>query len=319
MKLLISFLRKCRNLWMKSIIILILMGIPPVSGQENPTPTPPVEVNPVPNENEEIPEELNEEPTGQENPLLPPDLDSLIDKKISEDVWSQLKEGLPCVDASQQCIAQLQALALGANPVLRELDQRIEEANTRIEEAKVNNTKTINITTLSPFLQAAFSGSLTPLRTSKDAVPVANPLNLIFGNFFANIFGNALQSIFPWQGTANDTITSISIADLQIKVAELQRGRAQAADTLREKVLLEALKLEEIAREFQVQQEIAKRDKARLEIIKVSYEFGEGDSVGYLGQLSAYDRQKAETWRQWSRLRAQLTKVKILVLGTEDN
>jgi hypothetical protein len=33
--------------------------------------------------------------------------------------------------------------------------------------------------------------------------------------------------------------------------------------------MLETLKLEEVAREFQIQQEIAKRDRARMEIIRV--------------------------------------------------
>lgn len=33
--------------------------------------------------------------------------------------------------------------------------------------------------------------------------------------------------------------------------------------------MLETLKLEEVAREFQIQQEIAKRDRTRMEIIKV--------------------------------------------------
>lgn len=307
---------------MRSILLsLVLILIPFKVYADNPTPTPPPVIEaPVPNEQEPIPEELNEEPRGEENPLLPPNLDELIDKKISEDVWQQLKGDLPCVTASTECVTQLQAAALQSNPVLRELDTRIEEANNRIEEARDNNIKSINITTLSPFLQAAFGTTLTPLKTSKTDAGTANPLNFIFGNFFANILGNALQGIFNWQGlqsTGDVATRSIAISDLQIKVAELQRSRAQAADILREKVLIELLKLEEIARSFQIEQEIAKRDKARLEIIKVSYQFGEGNSESYLQQLSNYDRQKAATWREWSKLRSQLVKVKILVFGTE--
>ena len=88
-------------------------------------------------------------------------------------------------------------------------------------------------------------------------------------------------------------------------------------DKLRERVTVEALKLEEIARSFQIEREIAKRDRQRLEISKVSYKFGEGDSRQYLSELSNYDRQKAATWRQWSRLRSQLVLVKLLVLGDD--
>ncbi|AGF53516.1 unknown protein (plasmid) [Synechocystis sp. PCC 6803] len=64
---------------------------------------------------------------------------------------------------------------------------------------------------------------------------------------------------------------------------------------------------------------IAKRDKQRLEIAKVSYPFGEGDSERYLAQLSSYDRQKAATFREWSRLRNQVVQVKLLVLGTGED
>lgn len=80
-------------------------------------------------------------------------------------------------------------------------------------------------------------------------------------------------------------------------------------------MVTEAKKLEEVARAFQIQQEIGKRDHDRLEIFKVSYRFGEGTSENYLNQLSAYDREKAQTWREWARLRSQLTRVRILVKG----
>ena len=102
-------------------------------------------------------------------------------------------------------------------------------------------------------------------------------------------------------------------------MAELQRNKAEIADRLRERVTIEALKLEQYARNFQIEREIAKRDKQRLEITKVSYKFGEGDSKQYLYDLSRYDRQKATTWRRWSQLRSQLVLVKILVLGERDD
>ncbi|AIE73577.1 MULTISPECIES: hypothetical protein [unclassified Synechocystis] len=55
---------------------------------------------------------------------------------------------------------------------------------------------------------------------------------------------------------------------------------------------------------------ITKRDKQRLEIAKVSYRFGEGDSEQYLAQLSSYGPQKAATFQEWSRLSSQVIKVK---------
>jgi hypothetical protein len=144
---------------------------------------------------------------------------------------------------------------------------------------------------------------------------------LIFGNLLGSLLGQGLGVIFNWSSVAATDAQqgrAIAISDLQVKVAELQRNKAEIADKLRERVTLEALKLEETARDFQIEKEIAKRDKQRLEISKISYKFGEGDSKQYLGELSSYDRQKATTWRQWSRLRSQLVLVKLLVLGDKD-
>jgi hypothetical protein len=294
------------------------------SAWANPTPTPPrVGSPPEPIQPAEDGQpELNDPPKSEDNPLLPPNLDELIDRNISEDVWQQLKDELPCVQATKECVFQLQAQALSSSRVLREMDTQIEEAQRKIDEARTNNLKSINVSTLSPFLQASFGTVMTPLVVSKTTPGIANPFSLIFGNFFANLFGDVLNTIFPWQNlqaTGEAATRSIAISDLQIKVAQLQRGRTEMAEKLKETVLMETLKLEEIAREFQGHQEIARREKARLQILTVTYRFGEGESRAYLGELAAYDRSKIETWRHWSRLRAQLVKVKLLVFNTGDD
>jgi hypothetical protein len=38
----------------------------------------------------------------------------------------------------------------------------------------------------------------------------------------------------------------------------------------------------------------------------------------YLGNLSSLDQQKAQTYRAWARLRTQLARIKILVLGVPE-
>ncbi|MCA2552734.1 MAG: hypothetical protein IM466_03040 [Microcystis sp. M04BS1] len=275
----------------------------------------------MPTETEPVEGEINDAPKTEDNPLLRPDLDSLIENKIAEDVWNQLKGDLPCIESTQGCILQLQSLALSRSPILREMDARIEEAENRIAEARSSNLKTINVSTFSPFLQVLLGGALPSAQINKDSPAIANPLTLIFGNVLGNIAGELLGGLFNWQGLqgGGEAVSRvIAIGDLQIKVAELQRNRAESANRLRELVLVETLKLEEIARDFQIQQEIARRERARIEIIRISYRFGQGSSESYLSQLSGYDRQKALVWREWSRMRSQLTKVKILVIGVEE-
>jgi hypothetical protein len=295
---------------MKSLLILIALAFLPLKILANPTPIPPTVEEVIPTETE---------PIEEDNPLLRPDLDSLIENKIAEDVWSQLKGDLPCIESTKSCILQLQSLALSRSPILREMDARIEEAENRIAEARSSNLKTINVSTFSPFLQVLLGAAA---QINKDSPLIANPLTLIFGNILGNIAGELLGGLFNWQGLQGGGEAAsrvIAIGDLQIKVAELQRNRAESANRLRELVLIETLKLEEIARDFQIQQEIARRERARIEIIRISYRFGQGNSEGYLSQLSGYDRQKAQVWREWSRMRSQLIKVKILVIGVEEN
>lgn len=304
---------------MKSLLILIALAFLPLKILANPTPIPPTVEEVIPTETEPVEGEINDAPRTEDNPLLRPDLDSLIENKIAEDVWSQLKGDLPCIESTKSCILQLQSLALSRSPILREMDARIEEAENRIAEARSSNLKTINVSTFSPFLQVLLGAAA---QINKDSPLIANPLTLIFGNILGNIAGELLGGLFNWQGLQGGGEAAsrvIAIGDLQIKVAELQRNRAESANRLRELVLIETLKLEEIARDFQIQQEIARRERARIEIIRISYRFGQGTSEGYLSQLSGYDRQKAQVWREWSRMRAQLIKVKILVIGVEEN
>ncbi len=264
--------------------------------------------------------ELQREPTGESNPFLDPALDDLIDKKISEDVWQSLLGELPCSITTQDCINQLQNTAIQRSPLLRELDTKIEEAQGRIDEAKRLNLDSIAISTFSPFLQNFLYSSLGPVSNGVEPA-VNNPFRLIFGNLASVFLGQGLGALFNWSTTAATDAQqgrAIAISDLQLKVAELQRNKAEIADKLRERVTMEVLKLEEVARDFQIETAIAKRDKQRLEISKISYKFGEGDSKQYLAELSSYDRQKAATWRTWGRLRSQLTLVKILVLGNKE-
>jgi hypothetical protein len=310
-----------RGLGLKGRLIILLLLLSPYS----PILAAPEKADIQTPEIKEAPEdtqpELDKEPTGQSNPFLNPELEDLVDKQISEDVWSGLQGELPCAIASTECINQLQGQAVSSSKLLRELDQKIEEANGRIDEAKRLNLDSIAIGTFSPFLQSFLYSTLGPVSNGVET-PVNNPFRLIFGNLASALLGQGLGNLFNWSAIAATDAQqsrSIQISDLQVKIAELQRNRAEIVDKLRERVTMEALKLEEIARDFQIEREMAKRDKQRLEISKVSYKFGEGDSRQYLNELSSYDRQKAATWKQWSRLRSQLVLVKLLVLGDKEN
>jgi hypothetical protein len=125
-----------------------------------------------------------------------------------------------------------------------------------------------------------------------------------------------LQASFG--GNAENQRNAIAISDLQVKVAELQRGRAELAQKIREQVYLAAFEYDEAAREFQISQEVAKRDAARMQLLQIEYRFGEGDSNTYLNSLNSLDGRKAQTYRAWAAMRSRIEKIKLLVLGVEE-
>lgn len=110
----------------------------------------------------------------------------------------------------------------------------------------------------------------------------------------------------------------IAISDLQVKLAEIQRERAELANQVKEKVALAVFDFDTSRREFQISQEVAKRESARMQLIEVEYRLVQGDSNSYLAQLTSLDARKAQTFRAWASLRSQLEKIKLLVLGTPD-
>jgi hypothetical protein len=85
-------------------LIVVAVGGAALGGSialANPTPTPPTVEEIIPTESEPVEGEINDAPRTEDNPLLRPDLDSLIENKIAEDVWSQLKGDLPCIESTE--------------------------------------------------------------------------------------------------------------------------------------------------------------------------------------------------------------------------
>ena len=241
-----------------------------------------------------------------------------------EDVWNEMLGNLPCGDATVECINQLQNQAINSSRLLSEIDFRIEEAEIKIDDARARNQKAIAFDTLSPLLQYYLSSdSAQSVVDIQQGQPErTGALERLIGDLSApvRLFNNVLSlvgvSLFQNQFGGNSAAQSrvIAIGDLQVKVAELQRGRAEAAQKIREKITLMVLELDTAKREFQIAQEVARRDGDRLKIIEVGYRFGEGTSESYLAQLSAMDVKKAEMFKQWSKMRTQLELLKKLLI-----
>lgn len=305
---------------------------PPSDSEETPEEieVPPDELgNPDPSPEEPSEETIDEEseiPADDPNPLNSAgnSLDTLIQRGINADLWEQMKGDLPCVDATTECITELQNIATQQNPLLQEIDTRIEEINAKIDEAKAANKKSINLSVLRPaarvFLEPNFDAQASPGQRQQGTI---EKIAQIFTSP-TGVINEVLRSVgIPlfdklFGGSDQSQERAIAISDLAVKLAEIQRGRAELANQIKEKVALAIFDFDTSRREFQLSQEISKRESNRTQLIEMDYQLGEGESTTYLSQLSSLDRNKAATWKSWSEMRAQLAKLQLLVLGTEE-
>lgn len=333
---------------MLSLTIQLLVMIAPVKAQEIETAEPieeefveeeteePIEAEFVEETEPVDPETVNTDP----NPLNPAgeSLDALIQMQVNEDLWATMMGELSCMDATESCIRQLQEMAIGNAPALRAIDERIEVINEKIETARANNQQTVNLGLFTPALQyflkvedvAAVaevkdsSGNvITPAQPARRRGFVDRVVDLFSGsgtlgtiNDILSVIGIPLFEAISG-GSPETQQREIAIADLQVKIAEVENKRGELAEQIREQVSLQLLEFDTIRREFQIAQEVAKRDTLRLAIVEQNYRFAVGslDTPQYLKEISSLDRQKADTFRAWSRLRSQLVRVKLLVLG----
>ena len=299
----------------------------PLPQTKRPAPSPSLIVEEIIEDGEEPTEETQNVPGDDGNPLNPAgdSLDTLIQQGINTDLWQQMRGDLPCVEATTECIAELQSVAVQQNPLLLEVDTRIEEIDSRIEEAKAANKKSIKLSVLRPavrvFLEPTSVYSTDPNNPvqnrprplEKIAQIVSNPTRII--NELLSAVGIPLfDSLFG--GSDQNQERAIAISDLEVKLAEIQRGRAELADQVKEKVALAVFDFDTSRREFQLSTEVSRRESARLQLADADYRLGTGTSDSYLGQITSLDRQKAQSFKAWTSLRSQLEKIKLLCLGT---
>jgi hypothetical protein len=181
----------------------------------------------------------------QTNPLEPAgaDIDAIVKTRINDDLWESMKGDLPSLTATRDCISSLQAAATSHNPLLLESDKRIEEINNKIESARASNKKAVKLSVLTPALQALLQPQVIKNADGKEKQTGGFLSNL--ASLFINPVGSLdkllnavgiplLQASFG--GNAENQRNAIAISDLQVKSAELQRGRAELAQKIREQV-----------------------------------------------------------------------------------
>jgi hypothetical protein len=255
---------------------------------------------PEPREDEANSERIQADP----NPLNPAgdSLDQLIDLRVNEDLWRSMLGDLPCLEAVDACITQLQGMAIQNSRELKAIDQRVEAINQKIAEAKANNQKSVKLGVFEPLVQSWLK--LEDV-TTNGQVQQRRFLDRVLGVFSQPLSGiNEILSLVGVplfrNAAGGDAATQqrvIAIADLQVKVVEVENKRGDLAAKIRETVILQVLDYDQLRREFQIGQEIARRQALQHRILEVEYRLGQGETTQFLGSLNALDRQKGEAFR----------------------
>ncbi|OUL24031.1 hypothetical protein BV378_20245 [Nostoc sp. RF31YmG] len=262
-------------------------------------------------------------PKLEQNPFNKPSIDSIIQREFNEDMWRLLRGGLPCLETSAVCLQQLQDRAISQSPLLKEIDKRINEANEKIEEAKKRNEKSIRLSILTPALQYLLGPAPAPGQPQQPGTGlIDNVVGIITGK--VNLINGLLRVIgIPFfegtqGGNAEAQRNAIAISDIQVKVAELQRGRAQLADQIREKVAQSLIAFDEARTDYQTSQVVASRAIDQFKVFELRYVRGNSDTETYLTRQNSLDNTKAQTYRAWAKMRRSLFEIKLLVLTVKD-
>lgn len=285
-------------------------------------------------EDEQQPSTLPGAKPAEVNPLNPAGsaIDRIVQETINQDLWAEMKGDLPCLEASDGCIAQLQVLATTKNPLLTDLDAKIEEINTRIEEAKKQNKQSVDLAVLTPAVQYIFQGTgvaTTTTTTTTGSTTAPAPRRGVLGRLlgvFTSITGlNDLLSVigvpvFQRLTGGNDASRTrdIAIADLAAKNAALVKDRALLANEIKNKVVTSVLEFDIAAREFQISQEEARREQDGFKLFEIEYRLGQGDTQQYLNSVRSLNSRKAAVYRAWTAMRRRVSEVKLLVLGQDE-
>ena len=108
-----------------------------------PPPPPP----PPPTNKKSVGEDLN-------NPLeAPQDIERILSTRMNADRWALMYSPLNCLDISLTCVQSLQSEAVANSPIIKGLDAKIQDINSKIAEAKTNNRKSIDLAIFEPALQ----------------------------------------------------------------------------------------------------------------------------------------------------------------------
>jgi hypothetical protein len=257
------------------------------------------------------------------NPLeAPQDIDRILSTRMSADEWALMYQPLSCLDTSVECVQALQTEAVQNNPIIKGIELKIQEINQRIEEAKTNNKKSIDLSIFEPGLQALLKKETIVENGQVRTIGFFERIGQLFTNPGAvmnDLLGAVGIPILRGSFGGNDAQQSktIAISELTIKVAEMERGKTDVTTKTKEKIQQLVLDFDAAAREFQAEQAIVVSQKRSLKIYSVTYAAGDGDTNTYLNRKEQLEKSKLQMFKNWAKLRSHISHLKNIVLAKE--
>jgi hypothetical protein len=257
------------------------------------------------------------------NPLAAPqNIDDLLRLRMTEDLWVAMYSPLSCLDVTPDCIARLQQDAVQNSPVIKQLEAKIATVNQKIEEAKTNNKKSIDLAIFEPALQLFLKQETVVENGQTRKIGFVERVGQIFtnpGSMLNDLLGAIGIPILRGSYGGNDAQQSraIQISDLVVKVAEMERIKTEVGAKTREKIQQLMLEFDVLAREFQAEQAIASSESKSFKLYAVTYAAGDGDTNIYLNRKGQLDKTKLQVFKYWARVRGQITLIKTVVTPRE--
>jgi hypothetical protein len=255
-----------------------------------------------------------------DNPLgAVPDIDKILKTRMTADMWVLMYSPLPCLDLSLECVQNLQQQGIQNSILIRELDNKIQDINIKVEEAKSNNKKAIELSVFEPAVQVFLRNDVVVDGDGK--ARRVGPFEKI-GQLFTNpssIVGDLLVAVgipllrSAYGGDETRQNRAIQISDLTIKVAELERGKVELANKIREKIQMMVLDFDTAAKEFQAEQAIVTSQVKSFKVYTITYASGDGDTDTYLRRKENLERSKLKLFKDWAKLRGQISLMKNMV------
>jgi hypothetical protein len=241
---------------------------------------------------------------------------------MTQEQWALMYAPLDCLDTSLECVQKLQNDAVQNSTSIKKLEEKIKEINTKIEEARTNNKKSIDLSVFEPGLTALLKKETITENGQSRTIGFFERMGRLFTNP-GSVLDDLLVAVgvpilkSHYGGTDANQTKSIAITELAVKVAEMERGKAEVISKAKEKIQQLVLDFDTAAREFQAEQSIVRSEIKSFKIYAITYAAGDGDTNTYLNRKEQLERAKLKVFKDWAKLRAQIANLKNLIIAKE--